>query len=91
MITRCNADFTLKHCFFGSVKITKNADPHKYKYSGCNIGFNLRSEFSLTDGCIGKNVIIFRADMISSGHIDNKGKGPTQGLDDTPLTVEAKY
>ena len=51
----------------------------------------MRSEFSLTDGCIGKNVIILRADMISSGHIDNKGKGPTQGLDDTPLTAEAKY
>ena len=36
--------------------------------------------------------------MSSSVHIDNKGKdilipgeGPTQGLDDTKLTVEAKY
>ena len=58
----------------------------------------MRSEFSLTDGSIGKNVIIFRADMSSSVHIDNKekdtlilGNGPTQGLDDTMLTAEAQY
>ena len=24
-------DFALKNCLFGSVKLTKNADPHKYK------------------------------------------------------------
>ena len=47
---------------------------------------------------MGKNVIIFGADMNSSVHIDNKNKailildiGPTQGLDDTTLTTEAKY
>ena len=48
---------------------------------------------------MGKNVIIFGADMSSSVHIDNKGKdililgeGPTQGLlDDTTLTAEAIY
>ena len=40
----------------------------------------------------------FAADMSSSAHIDNTGKdililgeGPTQGLDDTTLTVEAIY
>ena len=37
---------------------------------------------------MGKNVIVFGADMISSLHIDNKdilslGEGPTQRLDDT--------
>ena len=62
------------------------------------MGFDSRSEFLLSDGSMGKNVIIFGADMNSSVHIDNKGKdtlilgeGPTQGLDDTLLTVEAKY
>ena len=47
---------------------------------------------------MGRNVIIFRADLSSPVHIDNKGKnililgeGPTQGLDDTTLTAEAKY
>ena len=28
-----NTDFTLNNCLFGSVKLTKNADPDKYKYS----------------------------------------------------------
>ena len=47
---------------------------------------------------MGRNVIIFGADMASSVHIDNKekyililGEGPTQGLDDTTSTAEAKY
>ena len=47
---------------------------------------------------MGRNVIIFRVDMSSSVHDDNKnrgilifGEGPTQGLDDTTLTAGAKY
>ena len=43
-------------------------------------------------------MIIFGADISSSAHIDNKnkdililGKGPTQRLDNTTLTAEAKY
>ena len=45
-----------------------------------------------------RNVIIFGADTSSSVHVDNKnqdililGEGPTQGLDDSTLTAEAKY
>ena len=79
-----NIDFTLKNCLFGSVKLTKNADPDKCKYSGYEIGFDSRSEFSFTDGSVGKNVIIFGADISSSVHIDNEnkdtlilGEGPT--------------
>ena len=75
-----------------------NADTDKYKYSGYNIGFDSRSEFSLPDGSMGTNVVIFRVDMSSFVHIDNKGKvilifgeGPTQELNDTTLTAEAKY
>ena len=72
-----------------SVKLTKNADLNKYKYSGYRKGFDSRFEFSLTDGSIGIIFgIIFRVDMSSSVHIDNKIKcililceGPTQGLD----------
>ena len=45
---------------FRSVKLTKNADSDKYKYSGYGIGFDSRSEFYVTD------VIIFGADMNSS-------------------------
>ena len=47
---------------------------------------------------MGRNVIIFGADMSSSMNVDNKnkdililGQGPTQGLDDTTLTAEALY
>ena len=92
------ADFTLNNCSFRSVKLTKNADLDKYKYSGYGMGFDSRSEFLFTDGSFGKNVIIFGADISWSMHIDNKnkdiliiGEGPTQGLDDTTLTTEAKY
>ena len=52
----------------------------------------------LTDGSMGKNVIIFRVDMNSSVHVNNKridililGEKPTQWKDDTKLTAEAKY
>ena len=41
------ADFTLKNCLFGSVKVTKNADPDKYKYRSYGKGFDPRSEFYL--------------------------------------------
>ena len=77
-------------------KPTKNADPDKYKYNGYGIGFQSRSEFSFTDGSIGRTVIIFVADMSSSANVDNKGKdililgeGPRQGLNHT-LIAETK-
>ena len=82
---------------FGSVKLTKYTDSDKFRYTGYGIGFCSRSEFLLTDGSYGNNVIIFGADMSPSVHVDNKGKyililgeGPTQGLDDTKLTAEVK-
>ena len=34
MVKKLNTDFTLNNCLFGSVKLTKNADPSKYQYSG---------------------------------------------------------
>ena len=93
-----NTDFALCICLFGSVKVTKNADLDKCKYTGYGIGFDSCSDFLFTDGSYGKNVIIFGADMSSSVHVDNKGKdililceGPTQELDDTTFTTEAKY
>ena len=67
-------DFTFKSRLFGSVRLTKNADPDKYKYSSYGIELHFRSELSFTDGTIGKYVIIFEADMSSSVHIDNENK-----------------
>ena len=83
---------------FGGVKLAKNCYPDKYVYSGYGIRFDSLSEFSLSDGSAGKNVIIFRVHVSSSVHIENKvkyilifGKAPTQGLDDTELIAETKY
>ena len=39
---------------FASVKVIKNADPDKYKYSGYGIGFDFCSKFSFTDVSMGK-------------------------------------
>ena len=93
-----NNDFTLTYCLFGALKLAENVDPDKCKYSGYDIGFDLRSEISLPDGSMGKNSIIFGVNMSSSVHIDNKkkyililDKGTTQGLNDTMLTSEAQY
>ena len=93
-----NSDFTLKDCSFGRIKSAENADPNKHVVSGYGIGFHSCSEFSLPEGSVGKNVILFGVDMSSSVHIDNKKKdslilgfGPTQGLDDTKLTAEVQY
>ena len=70
-----------------------------YMYSGYySIVFDVHSQFSWSGKSGGKNVVIFGADMSSSVHADNKekdilalGEVPTQGLDDTTLTAEAKY
>ena len=75
--------------------MTKNADFDKCKYSRHGLGFDACRSFSLSDGSgFGKNVIIFGADINPSVHVDHRkkdvsvyGKGPTQGLDDTPLTA----
>ena len=56
------------------IKLTKNADLDKYKYSSYSIGFDSRSEFLFTDGKFGRNVIIFGGDMSSSVHVNNKNK-----------------
>ena len=58
---------TLENCLFGAVRLTKNADIDKYKYSGYGIGFDRKGSYSIGDE-VGRNVIIFGADMSSSPH-----------------------
>ena len=65
-----------------------------YKYSGYGIRFDRKGKFSVRNG-FGRNCIILRLDMSSSGRADNikkdiliLGKGPTKELDGTTLTVE---
>ena len=87
---------TLTIALFGSVKLTKNADIDKYKYSGYGIGFDGKGYHSIGNE-LGRNVIIFGVNMDSSPFIDNKGKdililgkGPTQRLGGHSLTAEKK-
>ena len=51
----------LSNCLFGSVKLTKNADLDKFKYTGYGKRFGSRADFLVTDGSYGKNLIIFCA------------------------------
>ena len=83
-------DPTLKNCLFGAVTLIKNEDIDNHGYSGYGIGFDRRLSFSFPGGTFGQNVLVFGADMSSSGHIDDKkkvilvlGKGPTQRLGHT--------
>ena len=65
--------FNLKACFSGVVKLTKNADPDKYSYSGYGIKFDSQSRFLISNSK-GKNVIIFGVGNSFSVHTDNKKK-----------------
>ena len=93
-----NTGFKLVDCLYGGVKLSKTSDPIKYGYSDYSVEFDALSQFSWSDHSWGKNVVLFGADMNSFNHVDNKNKdilvlceGPTQGLDDTTIIVEAKH
>ena len=64
---------TLENCLFGAVKLTRGTNIDNHKYFGYGIGFDRKGVFSIGDD-VGRNVIIFVADMSLSPHIDNKGK-----------------
>ena len=81
---------------FGAVSLTKNADIDKYKYSGYGIGFDRHGEFCVGNG-LGKNGIIFRADLSSSSHANNEnnnilvfGKDFVQGRNGTATIYAEK-
>ena len=83
-------EFTLGDFRFGCVKLNKNGDPDKYSYSGYGIRFDTHGYHSLSEGSVGKSVIISGVDMSSSMHIDKEGKnililgkGATEGLNYT--------
>ena len=95
--TNYNPDFTLENYLSGSVKITKNTDVNKYKYSGYGIGFDGKGVFTHPTGSFGNNAIIFGVDMsiimliIKKKDILILGKGPTQGLGEHSLIAEKMY
>ena len=89
---------TLGSCLSGAIKLTKNSDIDKYKYSVYGIGFDTRGTFSFPGGTFAQNVIIFGADMSSSVHANNRtrnisvlGKDFIQGIDNTTVYVEKMY
>ena len=93
-----DSSITLENYLFRSVRLTKNADIDKYKYSGHGTGFDLKGSFSHTSGGYGKNFIIFGADLSSSTHANNKatsilvlGKDFIQGIDGTTIYAEKIY
>ena len=81
----------LKNSLLDAVKLVKNADFDKHKYSGYGIRFD-RHETSSVAKRFGKVVIIFEVDMSSSDSkktdILNFGEWPTQGSDDATLTAK---
>ena len=44
IVRNLNTDFILNDWLFGCVKLTKNVNPDKYKYSGYGIGFDSRTK-----------------------------------------------
>ena len=81
---------------FGGVKLTENADPDKYFYSGYRIEFDSCSLFPYSNFNWDEKVVDFGVDNSSSVHIDIKkkdililGEVSTQRLDDTMITAEA--
>ena len=83
-----SSDPTLGNSLFGAVKLVKNADIDKYKYSGYGISFDVGGRFSFPTGRFGKNVIIFDS---KKKDILVLGEATTQTLDDTTLTAEKYY
>ena len=75
-------------CLFRAVKLTRNADPNKYWYSSYGVGFDAISDFAA----------VFGVGNTSYVHVKNSIKDilvlvevPRDGLDNTVITVEAKY
>ena len=93
-----SSSIVLENCLFGAVKITKNANVDKYKYSGYGTGFDVKGEYTHPDGGDGKNVIIVGADLSNSRHANNitrnilvLGRDFIQKIDDTTIYAEKMY
>ena len=73
----------------GAVKLAKNVDIDKHKYSGYGTEFDARGNFLYPNDTFGQNVIILGVNMCSSVHANNKkynlfvlGESITQGIYD---------
>ena len=89
-----NFDPALENCLFGAIKITKNSNMSKSKYSHYGIGFDSGGTFLHPTGSFDNNAIIFGADISSSTHAKNRvnnilvlGKDFIQGINSTTIYV----
>ena len=78
------SDPTLGNSLCGAIKLVKNADIDKYKYSGYDIVFDMKETFGFPAIGFVRIVIIFGVNRSSSPRIVNKkrdilGKAATQG------------
>ena len=55
---------TLRNVLFGAVRLVRNADISKYKYSRYGIGFDNHGTLSMPGGGFSKNFVTFGVDMI---------------------------
>ena len=104
-ITSRDTTFTIQNALLGAMQITKNVDTSKYNYKGYGICFDESEEFThirkrgnFNDTTLGRNVIIFGADMSFSKHANNKvgniyvmGKDYIQKINDTTIYAEKMY
>ena len=87
-------NFVHTFCF---VRLTKNAQIGKYKCFTYGSGLDGKITFSFPSGECGCNLIIFRVEMSSCVHADNKKKDisnlsiPMEGLNGLTLTSEKRY
>ena len=100
-----DTNFTVQNALFGAMEITKNTDTSKYNYKGYGTCFDEGDTFShritergFTHTTLGRNAIIFGADMSFSVHTTNRannisvmGDGLIQGINDTTIYAEKNY
>ena len=92
-----NTDFPWKDSLFGSVELTKNADPDKCKYNGYGIGFDYaQNGYYLVVAWVKMSLFLELIWVHLSIAIITKdtlilGKRPTWGLDDNTSTAEVQY
>ena len=64
-----SSDPTIGNSLFGAVKLVKNSNIDKYKYSEYGLWFDMKGTFSFPTGGLGKNIIIFGVDMSTRKNI----------------------
>ena len=73
ILNSADIDVTVQNYLFGAVKLTKDADISKCRYSGYGTGFDSQiGRFTHPYGEYGTNAAIFGAELSNSTHANNK-------------------